>query len=70
MEYEERADKLEKEADLMQQQLAAELERVKKSFKHELVRYEPPGQALIPARELRAVRVPARVQRDRARPDT
>jgi MerR family transcriptional regulator, heat shock protein HspR len=60
-----RMKQLEKEADLMQEQLAAELERVKKSFKHELVRYEPPGQALVPASQLRAVRVP--VSRTRRR---
>jgi MerR family transcriptional regulator/heat shock protein HspR len=60
-----RMRQLEKEADLMQEQLAAELERVKKSFKHELVRYEPPGQALVPASQLRAVRVP--VSRTRRR---
>jgi MerR family transcriptional regulator, heat shock protein HspR len=53
-----RMRQLEKEADRVQQQLAEELEKVKKSFKRELVRYEPPGSALIPARDLRAVRVP------------
>src|SRR5437763_4769908 len=50
-----RMKQLEKEADRVQQQLAEELEKVKKSFKRELVRYEPPGSALVPAR---AVRVP------------
>ena len=53
-----RMRQLEKEADRVQQQLADELEKVKKSFKRELVRYEPPGSALVPARDLRAVRVP------------
>jgi MerR family transcriptional regulator, heat shock protein HspR len=46
---------LENEAERVQKQLMQELEKVRKSFKHELVRYEPPGQALVPAR---AVRVP------------
>src|SRR5438477_821509 len=48
-----RMRQLEKEADRVQEQLAEELEKVKKSFKHELVRYEPPGQALVPARSVR-----------------
>src|SRR6266576_6151063 len=45
-----RMRQLEKEADRVQQQLADELEKVRKSFKRELVRYEPPGSALVPAR--------------------
>src|SRR5256885_1698568 len=32
---------LERQADSVQEQLAAELEKVRRSFKHELVRYEP-----------------------------
>ncbi|MFL5883781.1 MAG: heat shock protein transcriptional repressor HspR [Thermoleophilaceae bacterium] len=58
-----RMRQLEKEADRVQQQLADELEKVRKSFKRELVRYEAPGQALVP---MRAVRVP--VSRTRRRP--
>jgi MerR family transcriptional regulator/heat shock protein HspR len=42
---------LERRAERAQQELAEEVERVRRSFKRELVRYEPPGQALIPARE-------------------
>src|SRR5256885_7383482 len=53
-----RMRQLEKQADRIQDQLAEELEKVRKSFKHELVRYEPPGQALVPARAMNAVRVP------------
>src|SRR5436305_6223121 len=53
-----RMRQLEKQADRIQEQLAEELEKVRKSFKHELVRYEPPGQALVPARAMKAVRVP------------
>src|SRR5881392_3130494 len=60
-----RMRQLEKQADRIQEQLAEELEKVRKSFKHELVRYEPPGQALVPARSLKAVRVP--VSRSRRR---
>src|SRR5437763_1475012 len=50
-----RMRQLEKQADKVQEQLAEELEKVRRSFKRELVRYEPPGSALVPAR---AVRVP------------
>ncbi|HEX2232589.1 MAG TPA: helix-turn-helix transcriptional regulator [Thermoleophilaceae bacterium] len=39
----------ERQAARVQQELEAELERVRRSFKAELVRYEPPGQALMPA---------------------
>ena len=53
-----RMRQLEKQADRIQEQLAEELEKVRKSFKHELVRYEPPGQALVPVRAMKAVRVP------------
>ena len=60
-----RMRQLEKEADRVQQQLADELEKVRRSFKRELVRYEPPGQALVPVSQLRAVRVP--VSRTRRR---
>ena len=60
-----RMRQLEKEADRVQQQLAEELEKVKKSFKRELVRYEPPGSALVPARSFKAVRVPVAKTRRR-----
>jgi MerR family transcriptional regulator, heat shock protein HspR len=60
-----RMKQLEKEADRVQQQLAEELEKVRKSFKRELVRYEPPGNALVPARSLKAVRVPVAKARRR-----
>ena len=60
-----RMRQLEKEADRVQDQLAEELEKVRKSFKRELVRYEPPGSALVPAKAIKAVRVP--VSRTRRR---
>src|SRR5215218_9986969 len=41
---------MERQAERMQRELHAEIERVRKSFKAELVPYEPPGQALIPPR--------------------
>src|SRR3982750_4827670 len=41
---------LERQAERVQQELNAEIERVRRSFKAELVPYEPPGQALVPPR--------------------
>jgi MerR family transcriptional regulator/heat shock protein HspR len=51
---------LERQAEKLEVEMAAELDRVKRSFKHELVRYEAPGTALVPARALRGdgVRIP------------
>jgi MerR family transcriptional regulator/heat shock protein HspR len=51
---------LERQAEKLEVEMAAELDRVKRSFKRELVPYEAPGTALVPARALRGdgVRVP------------
>ena len=51
---------LEKQAVKLEQAMAEELDRVRRSFKFELVPYEAPGNALIPAKELRktGVRIP------------
>jgi MerR family transcriptional regulator, heat shock protein HspR len=50
---------LEKQAERLEQEMVSELERVKRSFKRELVPYQPPGQALVPARDgKRGVRIP------------
>jgi hypothetical protein len=38
---------LERQAVKVQEELSAELERVRRSFKRELVVYEPPSQSLI-----------------------
>jgi len=57
---------LERQADRIQSELQSELERVRRSFKAELVPYEPPGNALVPASALRdgkSVRV--RIERRR-----
>jgi MerR family transcriptional regulator/heat shock protein HspR len=45
---ERRMKNLERQANRIQEELEAEIERVRKSFRAELVPYEPPGQALIP----------------------
>jgi MerR family transcriptional regulator/heat shock protein HspR len=53
---------LERQAAKLQQELVDEIERVRRSFRRELVRYEPPGSALVPARATRGdgkrVRIP------------
>jgi MerR family transcriptional regulator, heat shock protein HspR len=48
---------LERQAERVQEELGAELERVRRSFRAELVRYEPPGRALEPAERGVKVRV-------------
>jgi MerR family transcriptional regulator/heat shock protein HspR len=58
---------LERHAQRMQTELEDEIERVRRSFKRELVVYEPPEQALLPAkRDGGGVRIP--IERPRQRP--
>jgi hypothetical protein len=40
--------------------MAAEVERVRREFRAEIVPYRPPEQALIPARDLARTRIPVR----------
>jgi MerR family transcriptional regulator/heat shock protein HspR len=51
---------LERQTQKLEQEMVSELDRVKRSFKFELVPYEAPGQALVPARQLRGdgIRIP------------
>jgi MerR family transcriptional regulator, heat shock protein HspR len=53
---------LERQAAKLQQELVDEIEKVRRSFRRELVRYEPPGNALVPAQRARGdgkrVRIP------------
>jgi MerR family transcriptional regulator, heat shock protein HspR len=49
---------LEKQAEKLEQEMADELDRVRRSFKAELVPYQPPGQALVPAGKRGGVRIP------------
>ena len=51
---------LERQAEKLEVAMAEEIDRVKRSFKRELVPYEAPGTALVPARALRGdgVRIP------------
>ena len=49
----------ERQAERMRHELSQELERVRRSLKHELVLYEPPMQALTPRKAgERSVRIP------------
>ena len=53
---------LERQTEKLELEMADEIDRVKRSFKRELVPYEAPGTALVPARALRGdgIRVPIR----------
>jgi MerR family transcriptional regulator/heat shock protein HspR len=52
---------LERHAQRVHEELQKELERVRRSFKFELVPYEPPSQALLPRDDAeRGVRIPVR----------
>src|SRR3954471_16234085 len=53
---------LERQAAKLEVEMAEELDKVRRSFKYELVPYEAPGSALVPAREFRkdGVRIPIR----------
>jgi MerR family transcriptional regulator, heat shock protein HspR len=54
---------LERQAERVREELNEELERVRRSFKHELVLYEQPSQALMPRKAgERGVRIPIRRQ--------
>ena len=44
-----RMDRLQKKAAQLEQEMADEIDRVKRSFRYEIVRYEHPGAALQPA---------------------
>ena len=50
---------LERQAERLEREMAAELDRVRRSFKRELVPYEPPG-SLIPVRQQKGdgIRIP------------
>jgi MerR family transcriptional regulator, heat shock protein HspR len=61
-----RVRSLERQAERVQQELAEELDRVRRSYRAELVPYEPPGSALVPARQ-RAVQDAVRIRIERGR---
>lgn len=53
---------LQRQAERLEQDFREELERVRRSFRAEIVPYEPPGQALVPARagDGKGVKIPIR----------
>jgi MerR family transcriptional regulator, heat shock protein HspR len=55
----ERMRRLQREADRMEREMRDEIERIRRSFKFELVPYQPPEQALVP-RNQPGVRIPIR----------
>src|SRR5256714_13496841 len=62
-----RMGQLRRQAERAERELRDEIERVRKSFKRELVRYEPPGSALIPARDAAGPRIRIPIQRQQRR---
>jgi MerR family transcriptional regulator/heat shock protein HspR len=60
-----RVKALERSAAQLQQELSDELERVRRSFRAELVPYEPPGKALMPTRGGDGEGVRIRIERPR-----
>ena len=60
---------LERQAERAQKELRAEVDRIRRSVKAELVPYEPPGQALVPRGGERRLRgKPVRVRRPQRPP--
>jgi MerR family transcriptional regulator/heat shock protein HspR len=55
-----RMENVRRQAERAERELREEIERVRRSFRAELVPYQPPGSALIPARAARggSVRIP------------
>lgn len=51
-----RMERLQKRAAELEQEMADEIDRVKRSFRYEIVRYEQPGAALQPAQRRRRTR--------------
>jgi MerR family transcriptional regulator, heat shock protein HspR len=45
-------------AEELREEMEAEIERVRRSFRAELVPYRPPGDALIPARDAKSFSIP------------
>src|SRR5919199_4409415 len=63
-----RMDQLRREAERVERDLRDEIERVRRSFKAELVPYKPPGSALVPAKT-RGPRVRIPISRTKPRGD-
>ena len=55
----ERMQRIQREAERMEREMRSEIERVRRSFRFELVPYEPPEKALVPKGQP-GVRIPIR----------
>jgi MerR family transcriptional regulator/heat shock protein HspR len=55
----ERMARIQREAERMEAQMRAEIEQIRRSFRFEMVPYEPPESALVP-RDQKGVRIPIR----------
>jgi MerR family transcriptional regulator/heat shock protein HspR len=64
-----RMEYVRRQAERAERELRDEIERVRRSFKAELVPYQAPGSALIPARDARVGRVRIPISRSRPRGD-
>jgi MerR family transcriptional regulator/heat shock protein HspR len=62
-----RMEALERRAQEVRQEMEEQLERVRREFRAEIVPYVAPGEALIPARQARAFRIPIERRRDSRR---
>ena len=51
---------LERRAEEIEAEMAAELERVRREFRAEIVPYRPPEESLIPVSDLKRLRIPVR----------
>ena len=54
----QRMEALEARARQIEEEMSAEVERVRREFRAEIVPYRPPEEALIPAKDLRRMNIP------------
>src|SRR5947209_10705447 len=54
----QRMEALERRAQQIEEEMAAEVERVRREFRAEIVPYRPPEEALIPVKDLRRMSIP------------
>ena len=64
-----RMEQLQRDAERAEHDLRDEIERVRRSFKAELVPYEPPGSALVPLRTAEGTRIRIPISRRAPRDD-
>jgi hypothetical protein len=56
----QRMEALERRAEQIEAEMAAEVERVRREFRAEIVPYRPPEESLIRVRDLGRTRIPVR----------